>query len=119
METYKLSIEDEKNIRVVRVEAPNFVCERRYDPHAEPAPLDYDSNRFDTPFSIVHPFRHVAAEVVRDSFISTRQLERPEINYDNGSVNEQQRTLFENILSQEYQKLREQVKQQEAIHPWR
>ncbi|MBI4147448.1 hypothetical protein HY494_02235 [Candidatus Woesearchaeota archaeon] len=119
METYKLSIEDEKNIRVVRVEALNLVCERRYGPNAEPASLDYDGNRFDTLFSIVHPFRHVAAEVVRDCFRS-HQLgrPRPEMKYDY-SVNEQQRTLFENILSQEYQKLREQVKQQEAIRPWR
>ena len=129
METYKLSIknriplEGEKPLCAVCVNAPSLKYERLYDPNAKPKSLNYDSNEFDTSFSIVHPFRNVAAEVVRNHLISTCQSEMPRIEYVhdpfNNGFNEQRQKLFENILSQEYQKLREQVKQQEAIHPWR
>ncbi len=119
METYKLSIrerlqEGQKLLYAVCVDASSLKYERLYDPNTEPKSLNYDSNEFDTPFSIVHPFRNVAAEVVRNHFISTSRSEMPRMEYifDPDSVkngfNEQRKILFENILDQEYQRIKGQ-----------
>lgn len=119
MEAYKLSIrerlqEGQEPLYAVCVDGPGLKYERRYNPNAEPKPLNYDSNEFDTPFSIVHPFRHVAAEVVRNHFISTRLSEMPRMEYllDPDSVkngfNKERRILFENILTQEYERIKGQ-----------
>ena len=72
-----------------------------YNPNATPKEgfNPYDPTTFDTPFSIVHPFRDlaklIAGEYVKGPF--------PKLKYDI-SVNDAQRILFENILADEVKK---------------
>ncbi|MEK6905547.1 MAG: hypothetical protein AABX24_04045 [Nanoarchaeota archaeon] len=124
METYKLSIkerlqEGHKLLYAVCVDAPSLKYERLYDPNAKAKAFNSEDSEFDTSFSIVHPFRNVAAEVVRNHFISTRQSEMPRMEYVHDSVNngfnEQRQRLFENILEQEYQR----IKKEDPFRAWK
>ncbi|HLD40004.1 MAG TPA: hypothetical protein VJB13_02585 [Candidatus Nanoarchaeia archaeon] len=112
MVNYKLSIEDRIGTGInvteraitVKAEGITFKRESMYNPNAKPKPFNSDDSEFDTPFSIVHPFRELAEQVVNyhKSFQEKWELK---INYDH-TVNDAQQRLFENILRQESHKVK-------------
>ena len=112
--TYTLSIEDRVGTgvncteRAVIVNGGSLVTERTYNPNAKSEGFNhYDNTTFDTPFSIVHPFRDLAKLIAGESFRDLAKLIEgeyvegpfPNLKYDISSVNGAQRTLFENIFS--------------------
>lgn len=107
MTTYTLSIEDRVGTgvnvtqRAVMVSG-NLVDEIIYNPNAEPKEgfNPYDNTTFDTPFSIVHPLRAVAKQVV-DHYHKNGGGDLPKLKYDKTSVHDAQQRLFGNILRQE------------------
>lgn len=106
MNTYTLSIEDRVGTgvnckeRAVMARTSGLKFEERYNPNAmSTKPFNSKNNEFDTPFSIVHPFREVAVSLAQ------RQVKTEDMKYDI-SVNDAQRRLFENILTQEVDALR-------------
>ena len=105
MATYTLYIEDKigtgANVTERAVLVKGILSyEKLYNPNAESKkPFDYNRGEFDTSFSIVHPFREVARVITLYEVIQRK--DKPIVNYD-CSVNGAQRTLFENILDQEY-----------------
>lgn len=113
MATYMLSIEDrvgrgvDATQRVVIVTWSNGFnkYEESYNPNAQPKSFDSNGTTFDTPFSIVHPFREVAKDITKYS------EDKPQMKY-HISVNNDQKALFENILEQEHRKVREEKQNQ-------
>ena len=110
---YTLSIEDKvgtgANVteRLVAVEGNNgFKAEATYNPNKETAKFVYEGP-FDTSFSIVHPFMDLAKKVANDH-LAPGGVNMPKSKYDS-SVNDAQQGLFENILTQEFQKVRDEL----------
>src|SRR3989344_2164666 len=110
--TYILSIEDRigtgANVteRAVVVEDANgFKTEEIYNPNQETGPFN-SNGPFNTSFSIVHPFRLTAVKTLASHCLAIRSItNQPEIKY-HSSVNDAQKTLFGNILAQEYEKVK-------------
>lgn len=107
MATYTLSIEDKvgrgafATERAVMVKG-NLSYEGVYNPNAESKKtFNPEGKEFDTPFSIVHPFR-VIARVIAVCDLNISSNDKPVISYDT-SVNDAQRKLFETIFKQEYE----------------
>src|SRR3989344_7963191 len=125
--TYTLSIEDRVGtgvyLRAVVVKNPSFTFEEKYNPNSIGTNhFNSKGNEFETSFSIRHPFRSVAkvvvAKVVVEHYLKDVGSGLPEMEYDRTSVNEAQRTLFRNILKQEYdaiQKTKENGSQAESF----
>ena len=101
---YTLSIENKGGERTVDViGSDGFHCQATHNPDKVPGPLNYDSGLFDTSFSIVHPMRDVA-EKIAEQYVKSGDSKSPEIKKDI-SVDEAQRILFQNILTQEIKSL--------------
>mgnify|MGYP001574045094 CR=1 FL=1 len=106
MTTYTLSIEDRvgrgvdctERAVIVYGNDNGFREECTYNPTKKTELFDYDGP-FDTSFSIVHPMRNLANEIA----VLARASSKPEMKY-HSSVNDVQRTLFGNILVQEFAK---------------
>ena len=116
--TYTLAIEDlvrkegKVTERAVRISSPSFTFEKRYNPNATSAKLfNSESDKFDTPFSICHPFRTVA-QVVAEHYSRSGGSGLPKMKYDSG-VNDAQQRLFGNILEQELDTKKKQEDLQE------
>lgn len=113
MTTYTLSIEDlareegkvTKRAVYIAVDG-NLLFDGLYNPNAKSKkPFNSQDHEFNTSFSIVHPFRKVAKRMV-DHYFRNGVVEAPKLKYDS-SVNDAQQRLFENILTQEYEKAKE------------
>jgi hypothetical protein len=103
---YTLTIEDRVEGRVVQVDINgSFQYKVTYNPKKETGPFNPDGP-FDTSFSIVHPFRELANQIAQDHY-TRGNLQSPQPQY-NSSVNQEQRQLFENILAQEFGKVRKE-----------
>ncbi len=120
--TYTLSIED--HIRVegklvkcaVTVRGNNgFTVEASYNPNAETKPFNSKDADFDTSFSIVHPFREVAKEVIQD-YHDNDGVGVPKIRYDNSVNDDAQKNLFETLVAQEYDAVK---KEKSSVTPQR
>lgn len=102
---YTLTIEDKVEGRIVQMDVNgSFQYKVTYDPKKETGPFNPDGP-FDTSFSIVHPFRELARKVAQDHYTRGNQ-QAPQPQYS--SVNPEQRQLFENILGQEFDKVRKE-----------
>lgn len=108
MTTYTLSIEDRVGTgvncteRAVIVKKDNgFIYESSYNPNKETGPFN-SNGPFDTSFSIVHPMRDIATEIA----VLSRASSKPKMKYNPGFDPDQER-LFENILGQEYTKVKQ------------
>ena len=112
---YYLSIEDrirdEKGNVVQRAviarASGNLPAEWTYNPKAKPQkPFNSEDTEFDTSFSIIHPFRD-AAKTIAEHYAQNGDASAPKVKY-NTSINDAQKTLFENILAQEYDAVKKQ-----------
>lgn len=125
MATYKLSIDDKLDPegRIIQRNVMAASGALRYKEFCNPnekskKPFRYEGHKFDTSFSIVHPFRKIARCIsLNDIFNGDSDDKKPVIKYE-PSVNDAQIILFGNILAQEYEAAKEYVRRipQQAQH---